>query len=359
MSSQKIVSSDSPQIDMEIQKKRWDRIMNILNEPEPEVGLTPKKLVWRKNKASLWHYPAQSQNRYEVPIFLVYSLYNRPYILDLAPGSSLIEGLVKKGYNVYLLDWGIPSLGDSQLSLDDYVLDYLQKGIKRAIRHSGAREITLAGYCLGGTISVICAALSEDLPIRNLAIWTVPIDFSKMAIPEAWLEGLKQGSFNFDRLIDIFGMVPSSYIDMTFRMRNTPMHNYFGYINTLIQRAWDERYVESWKRINKWSNDHVPFAGAAYRQLTNDLYKDNKLVKGEFIIRGENVDLSKIKANLLVVSASRDGIVLEAQALPILDLVSSTDITYEVLQFGHISLVLSKSFSNLLDNWLKDRSLGK
>jgi polyhydroxyalkanoate synthase subunit PhaC len=340
-----------PSYDVEKEMKRWNKFLNIINEPEPNVDNTPRHAVWKKNKATLWHYPAV-EKKYDVPLFFVYSLFNRSYILDLAPGSSVIEELVNSGYDVYLLDWGVPGYEDKEISIDDYIVDYIQKGVRRTLRHSGASEVSVVGYCLGGTLASIYAAVAEE-PIKNLIVATVPIDFSASPLPDKWAKGLKNGEFNIDRFIDVYGLIPSQYVEGMFRSMS-PVY-YSPYV-TLLNRAYDKRFVDKWRRMNKWTKDHVPFTGKAFRQLNNDLFKENKLVKGELTIRGKKVDLGKIEANLLVISSSNDHLVPEEQSLPLMDSVSSEDKTYQLVEAGHVSLALTGKFAGLVDKWISERS---
>ena len=339
-------------LDYEKEMQRWKHVFKVLNEPEPKIGHTPRTEVWRKNKSVLWHYPAK-QKKYQIPLFFVYSLFNKPYILDIAPKVSVIEGLTTRGYDVYLLDWGTPGYEDKQIGLDTYIQKYLKTAVRRAIRHSGAEEITLVGYCLGGTIAATYASIAEE-PIKNLIVATVPIDFSKIVGPDKWTEGLRNGDINVDRFIDVYGNVPSSYVKAMFRAVSAPI--YFSHYITLLNRAYDERYVDKWRRMNKWTTDHVPFAGEAFRQFTNDLIKENKLVKGELMIGNKNADLKNIKSNLFVISSSNDNLVLEHQSLPIMDLVSSEDKTYKLIEAGHVSLALTGLFAVVVDEWASTRS---
>src|SRR5437588_8892411 len=90
------------------------------------IAQTPKEVIWTLNKAKLYRYvpvvpPAE---RKPVPLLLIFALINRPSILDLRPGHSFVEYMVKKGYDVYLLDWGVPGPEDKDLKFDDYVLEY-------------------------------------------------------------------------------------------------------------------------------------------------------------------------------------------------------------------------------------------
>ncbi|PLT35680.1 hydroxyalkanoic acid synthase [Bacillus sp. V5-8f] len=341
-----------PTFDIEKEVERWNVFSNIANQPEPSVDHTPRHVVWKKNKAVLWHYPAV-EKKYDIPVFFVYSLFNRPNILDFSPGSSVIEGLVKSGYDVYLLDWGIAGYEDKEINIEDYIVDYIRNGVRRALRHSRANEVSVVGYCLGGTLAAMYAAIAEE-PIKNLVVATVPIDFGVAAMPEKWAEGMQEGAFNIDRLIDVYGLIPPHYIEAMFRSVTSPV--YFSPYVTLLNRATDKRFVEKWRRMNKWTKEHVPFTGEAFRQLTNDLFKENKLVKGEFTVRGKKVDLGNIKANLLVVSSKNDNLIPQEQSRPLMDLVSSEDKTYQVVEAGHVSLALTGKFSGILDTWLCDRS---
>ncbi len=338
--------------DYQKEMNRWKEFFQVLAEPEPKMSHTPRNEIWRKNKSILWYYPAK-QKKYEIPLFFVYSLFNKPYILDIAPKVSVIEGLTNMGYDVYLLDWGSPGYEDKNIGLDTYIDKYLRPAVKRAIRHSEADEITLIGYCLGGTIAAIYAAIAEE-PIKNLIVATVPIDFTQSVAPDKWAEALNNGDINFDRFIHAYGNIPSKYVEGMFRAIGAPI--YFTNYTMLLNRANDPRYVDKWRRMNKWTIDQVPIAGEAYRQLTQDLMKENKLIKGELVIGNKKVDLKNIKANLYVVSGSRDNLVLEEQSKPLLDLVSSKDKSYTTVESGHVGLALSGLFAKVVDNWVSSRS---
>jgi polyhydroxyalkanoate synthase len=338
--------------DVEQERKRWSGFLKTINGPEFHFGHTPRQAIWNKNKATLWHYPA-ADKKYNVPIFIVYSLFNKPTILDFAPGSSVIGELVNRGYDVYLLDWGIAGYEDKNLTIEDYVAGYIKRGVQRALRHSGAEEVSVVGYCLGGTLAAMYAAIADE-PIRNLVAAAVPIDFSIAAIPEKWAEELKEGDLNLDRFIDAYGLIPPAAIEAMFRSVTSPVYN--TPYTLLLSRAADTRYVEKWHRMNTWTRGHVPLTGGAFRQLTEDLFKNNKLVKGEFTVRGRRADFGNIQANLLVVSMKRDNLIPEGQSQPLVELVASKDKTYLLVDGGHVSLAMSGKFAGILDHWLCERS---
>lgn len=339
-----------PSLNLEKETQRLNQLYKIMTEPKIDIVPTTRQVVWKKNKATLWYHPAK-EKRHTIPVFLVYSLLNKAYILDIGEGSSVVGGLTERGYDVYLLDWGSPGLEDSDITLDQYIIDYLENALKRALRYSGANEISLAGYCLGGTIAAILASITE-LPIKNLSLAAVPIDFSIGIFPDKLLEGLQNGQLSVDGFADAHGTIPSEIMYLIFRMVSP---GYASKIN-LVTRAHDEKYVEKWRRMDKWTKDSASFAGAAFKQMFNDLYKNNKLLKGELVIGGRKVELKNIYCPLFVFSCSRDTLILEKQSRPVLDLVSSKDKTYEVYEGGHVSLVLTGVFAEIWDKWLSARS---
>ena len=69
---------------------------------------------------------------------------NRPYIFDLRPGHSFVEYLVGQGYDVYLLDWGVPGPEDKNLKFDDYTLEYMPRAIRKIKALSGVGSVQCA-----------------------------------------------------------------------------------------------------------------------------------------------------------------------------------------------------------------------
>ena len=148
--------------------------LELLGAPEPSVGLTPKDQLYRRGTFILDHYRPLADELYRVPVLMVMATTNRSYIFDLAPGHSMIEFLLKRGFDVYVLHWGIPRNDESGLRLDDYVEDFIPEAIRRVQAHSGVDDVSLLGYCMGGVLSTIYAALNPKGPLKNLACFTTP-----------------------------------------------------------------------------------------------------------------------------------------------------------------------------------------
>ena len=85
----------------------------VTGSNRPRTGLTPKDVVWSQDRAVMWRYRSDSVT-HAPPLLIVYSLVSHSYILDLTPGNSFVEHLRDDGFDVYMIDWGIPTERDSQ-----------------------------------------------------------------------------------------------------------------------------------------------------------------------------------------------------------------------------------------------------
>ena len=114
--------------------------LNYLFSDDPALGQTPKDTIYKRGTLALYHYRPQAREVYRIPVLFVMSLVSKAYILDLAPGQSFIEFLLKQGYDVYLIDWGVPRPEDRHLKLEDYVLDFIPDCISQIMADSGERR---------------------------------------------------------------------------------------------------------------------------------------------------------------------------------------------------------------------------
>jgi polyhydroxyalkanoate synthase len=226
------------------------------------------------------------------------------------------------------------------------------------VRVSGAREISVLGYCLGATIAVVYAARYPDAPIRNMILLTAPIDFSKQ--PEGSMAmWLQKGRLDVDKLVASTDNVPGELIRYWAKMLK-PMENFVGVYVNLWKQAGDEVAIRGWQAINRWVEDVIPFAGEAFRQFVRDYVWENKLMKGELVIKGQRVDLSNIRAPLLNIVAKYDHLVSQAQAETIMDLVASEDKELRVIPATHVGIMISRRARYKLwpevVSWLGERS---
>ncbi len=303
----------------------------------PPIGHTPKDVVWRSGRTELWHYRNDDVRLYP-PVLIVFSLVSRSYILDLTPGNSFVERLLESGFDVYLLDWGVPDERDADNRLEDYVDDYIPAGIARVLELSGSDEVNLLGYCFGGNLALLHAAHHLDSPLRSLTVMATPVDFQQMG---PLVDAFVTGGLDVDTVLDADGNVPPQIILQGFRTL-TPTSEVKRYVD-LWEKLWNDDYVFAYQAMTGWSGDHVPFPGAAARDSVQMLVQDNGMVTDRLTVGGDPVHLQDIHVPFLTVLAERDHIVPERSTAPLIDLVGSPDKHELRLAAGHIGLVVGKT----------------
>jgi polyhydroxyalkanoate synthase subunit PhaC len=300
------------------------------------VGQSPKDVVWEHGRTQLWHYH-NDDARLSPPLLIVFSLISRSYVLDLSPGNSFIERLLAAGFDVYLLDWGEPDERDAANRLEDYTDDYIPAAIERIRRLSGSDRINLLGYCFGGVLTLLHAAHHPDAPLRSLTVMATPVDFEKVGPMADIMSSVRK----VDDILGPDGNVPPSLMLQGFRTL-TPTAEVTTYVN-LWERMWSDEYVAAHQAMSGWGNDHIPFPGAAARQTADMLVRANGMITDRLFLGGDRVHLSDITMPFLAVLATRDHIVPEPSAAPLIDLVGSADRHLLRLDGGHIGLVVGKT----------------
>ncbi len=324
-----------------------------------EVGLTPKDIVHARGTLKLYHYRPLHDEVYRVPILFVMSLVSRPYILDLAKGQSLVEFLLLQGFDVYLIDWGTPRYEHHSLRLEDYVLDFLPECIAKVCEDADEHEVSLVGYCLGGLLAALYAALypnGANRGLKNLVCFTTPINAEGMPLYRTWTD---PAHFDIDTLIDTLGNIPSELINASIQMLR-PLQKSAGQMK-LLDHAGDEVFVKAHLRFDRWAAEHIPFPGETACQFVTAFLRENKLVRNMFEMDGQRVDFGRIQVPFLHVTAEHDHIVPAAASQDLIELVGSTDKTAIVLKGGHVSLVAGANavyrLWPQLDSWLAERSV--
>jgi polyhydroxyalkanoate synthase len=326
-----------------------------------EVGETPSEVVYEENKLALRRYSPESvgaEQTQDVPILVVYALINRPYILDLQPDRSVIRRLLEAGFEVYMIDWGEPSQLDASLSLADYVLRYVDNCVDEVCSDAGVEDVHVLGYCMGGTMSVMYAALRPE-KVRTLGLMAAGLCFAGTGgVLETW------GGDEFYDPADVteaFGNVPAEMLDVGFALMD-PVNNYVRKYLNLYENLDDEEFVENFARMEKWLADGIDVAGEAYREFIEDVYQDNALYENDLHLDGEHVDLGAVEMPVLQIVGEYDHLVPPAASKPFNDRVPSDDVTTMEFATGHIGLsVSSSSHADLwpaVADWFAERSNG-
>src|SRR2546428_8017712 len=189
--------------------RRMKNLAGMIMDPrEPRTGQTPRQEIHRKNKSRLYRY--ESLRTFRTPVMFVPNLgISRPYIFDLLPGSSFIEHMTRQGFDFYLLDWGVFGPEDNGLTVEDCVTKILPRMANKVLESSGARELSVLGYCMGAPLSAAFIAAYPEVPVRSFTNMAGPIDFSKVGLFGLWLA---HKYFHVDPVPGPPGAVPARHV---------------------------------------------------------------------------------------------------------------------------------------------------
>ncbi|MFM5954449.1 MAG: alpha/beta fold hydrolase [Novosphingobium sp.] len=330
--------------------------LGYLGSPAPVLGASSKDVIVNRGPMRLYHYHPLTEEVYRVPVLLVMATTNRGYIFDMVPGQSMVEFLLLRGYDVFMLDWEAPRAEDRGLGMKDYVEDFVGSAITEVQRTTGEQDVSLVGYCMGGVLSTLWSGLNHAAGPKNLAVFTTPVDFRKMTLFQAWSD---QRYFDVDRLVDTLGMAPADMLLTAFDMLRPAGRASANF--ALLDNMWNEDFVKGHRMFERWSNDMLPLAGEYFRETTKQLVWDNALMEGTMRVGGRRVELDKITCPFLHVTAEHDHIVSTAASAPLIELVGSQDKEQVVLKGGHVSLIAGpnavKRMWPKLDSWLGAKSV--
>jgi len=265
------------------------------------------------------------------PVVLVYSFINRPTVLDLLPDRSVVRSLLAAGHDVYLVDWGDPGPREAELDLDGHVAR-----LERAVRACGPRASVL-GYCLGGTVSLMLGIVAPEL-VTRIALLATPVVFEKAGKLATWAQHAELSPLRL--ALKASGNVPGELLREIFRWLD-PVAQGKKWL-TAAEHAFDDRFMESFLACERWANSTVDFPGLLYEELLVNLYRQDRLAKGEVELRGRKVSLRELAMPILNVVASGDTIVPEESSLPLALLVGSGRVETLQVPGGHIGMTTGR-----------------
>ena len=286
--------------------KMWSRFFAVPRvvdrARDVKVGTTPSEIVYEEDSLRLLRYRRDTPAVYAEPVMVCYALVNRPYIVDLQTDRSVIRQLLARGFEVYLIDWGVPSAADRSMTLKDYIDGLIKNCVLDVLKRHKIQSLHLVGYCMGGTMSTIFTARNPDI-VKSLSIMAAPIDFGAGKEESLVTFWSNPDYFDVDSLVDAFGNVPATFLQASFQMMK-PVQNYYSKYITFFDKMDDDKFIENYFAMEKWTGDNIPVSGETFREFVKKLYQRNELIKGEFKLGDELVDLSKITCPLQILMAS-------------------------------------------------------
>lgn len=270
-------------------------------------------------------------------------------IADYAPGRSLVETVLETRRGpVYLVEW----LSCTQERKGETVSDLI-KQVEGAAAHVASDidqvirdgRFHLIGLCQGGWLATM---FTSEFPeyVETLTCIASPIDFHSGggAIYDMIT---KYGMLPYEMIVNMYnGIMPGKMMLLGWEM----MHPTDRFINDYCDIAMNAYLGETEKlkeveRFRRWYKKTQDIAGTWYLDVCENLFLKNKLVKGEFAVDGEIIDLYEIDCPVIMIAGEKDDITLPRQVYALAEHVSTYgDDKYMdmVKGKGHIGSFMSK-----------------
>jgi poly(3-hydroxyalkanoate) synthetase len=344
-----------------------------------QAGKTPITLKYEEELAKLRYYPPLSESSiivddesvevetqaHRIPLVIVPPLAANLFIYDLVPERSFVKYLRAKGFEVYLIDWGVPDKNHDHYTLATYFSDKMPKLLAEVRQHSGEQTLSLHGWSLGSLFNTCYASLG-DPDIENIISLAGPCDYhanggigkgyQSLEKPITWLKksiGLQPHHFP-KRLWRSPGWANS----LGFKLMN-PMSSIQGYLE-LLKNLHDEDYVIANATNAAFLDGMLDYPGGTARDMFQHLIIDNVLTKGKLPIKGNRNAASKITSRVLLICGDKDTICTRENSLGLLNIVASEDTDVMDVSGGHMSVVSGskapKEIWPQMAEWLAERS---
>jgi len=262
--------------------------------------------------------------------------------------------MLESGFDVYMIDWGSPISMDKFLGFDEYVNDYLDNCVEFACEQSDVDKVSLQGYCTGGTLASVYSALHPE-KVKNLIATAPVIDGWK----DTTVVSNIAKNFDVDKMVDAIGNMPPEFMYYCFSILKPFEQGIEKYLK-FFQNMDNERFVDSFLKIEKWLAETPPIPGELFKQWIKGIYQENLLIQNKMFVGNQHVSLKNIKMPIFTQVAVGDHLVSPECSMPLHYAVGSEDKNLEIYPTGHVGMIAS-SFSQKnvlpkLTEWLKKRS---
>jgi polyhydroxyalkanoate synthase len=302
-----------------------------------QVAATKGKVILRTRLMELIQYSPRTKNVYAEPLLIVPAWIMKYYILDLSPQNSLVNYLTGLGHTVFMISWKNPTAEDRDLTMDDY----LEHGVLEALDAINAvvpkRKVHAVGYCIGGTLLAIAAALlagRDDERLATVTIFAGQTDFSEPGEISIFIRPAQLAML--EAMMWKKGVLESRQMGGAFQMLRTFDLAWAPTVSTYLR---GER-----ARLNDlmaWNADGTRMAYRMHTDYLHQLYLKNDLAEGRYRAMDETISLADVTVPMFVVGTETDHVAPWRSVYKAGRLVRSTDYTFCLTSGGHNAGIIS------------------
>jgi len=302
-----------------------------------QVAATKGKVVLRTRLMELIQYSPQTKTVYAEPLLIVPAWIMKYYILDLSPKNSLVNYLTGLGHTVFMISWKNPTPEDRDVTMDDY----LEHGVLAALDAVNTvvpkRKVHAVGYCIGGTLLAITAALlaaRDDDRLASATIFAGQTDFSEPGEISIFISPAQLAML--EAMMWKAGVLESRQMGGAFQMLRTYDLLWAPTVGTYLR---GERIGVN--DLMAWNADGTRMAYRMHTDYLHQLYLNNDLAEGRYVAMGEQLNLADVTVPMFVVGTETDHVAPWRSVYKVGRLVRSSDYTFCLTSGGHNAGIIS------------------
>jgi len=302
-----------------------------------QVAATKGKVILRTKLMELIQYSPQTKSVYAEPVLIVPAWIMKYYILDLSPKNSLVNYLTGLGHTVFMISWKNPTADDRDVTMDDYLEHGVLAALDAVATVVPKRKVHAVGYCIGGTLLAIAAALlagREDERLASATIFAGQTDFSEPGELSVFISPAQLAML--EAVMWKAGVLESRQMGGAFQLLRT-----FDLLWAPTVGAYLRGERASLNDLMAWNADGTRMAYRMHTDYLHQLYLNNDLAEGRYRAMGEEIGLSDITVPMFVVGTETDHVAPWRSVYKVGKLVRSTDYTFCLTSGGHNAGIIS------------------
>jgi polyhydroxyalkanoate synthase len=315
------------------------------------LAATPGKVVYRNELMELIQYAPQTPTTFALPLLLSPMWINKYYIMDLAPGRSFAEWAIKHGHATFAISYRNPDASMAGVAMDDYLVHGPLEAARVVREITGAPKINLAALCLGGTLSTMfmawLAEAGEDL-VNSFTLLNTLVDFSEPGILGCFVDPATQATVG--RMMARKGFLGSEEMSRTFNVirANDLIFNY-------VAQSWLSGEDPPAFDLLAWNSDGTRMPAMMHTAYLRTCYGENQLARGEMVVAGKRLSLSKITKDAFVLAAVDDHIAPWRSQFKTTQLLGGST-KFVLSSSGHIAGIVNPPSKSAV-HWVNDRKV--